>query len=279
MIIWLASYPKSGNTMIRSLLSSYFFSKDGIFEFDLIKNINQFPTNVFFRKFGFETKNNMQMIKNYIKVQESFNKKDQVQFLKTHSSLFNIDNNHFTNLDCSLGAIYIVRDPRNVVSSFARHFSCSIKEASSTMINGHAIGTDTDGYGIQYIGSWKYNFNSWKSFKSPKKYLLIKYEDLVNNTEETFLEIFNFINKLNKSNLIVDKKRLSNVLKSCDFELLKKKEANEGFIEAPIDKNSKKEISIFNIGKKNDYKESLDLNIRREIESSFQKEMEELEYL
>ena len=279
MIIWLASYPKSGNTMIRSLLSSYFFSKDGIFEFDLIKNINQFPTNVFFRKFGFETKNNMEMVKNYIKVQESFNKKDEVQFLKTHSSLFNIDNNHFTNLDCSLGVIYIVRDPRNVVSSFARHFSCSIKEASSTMINGHTIGTDTDGYGVQYTGSWRYNFNSWKSFKSQKKYLLIKYEDLVNNTEETFLEIFNFINRLSKSNFIVNKKKLFNVLKSCDFELLKKKEANEGFIEAPIDKNSKKEISIFNIGKKNNYNKSLDLNIRREIESSFQKEMEELEYL
>ena len=41
MIIWLASYPKSGNTLVRSLLSSYFFSKDGIFNFELIKNIKQ----------------------------------------------------------------------------------------------------------------------------------------------------------------------------------------------------------------------------------------------
>ena len=36
MFIWLASYPKSGNTLVRSLLSSYFFSKDGI---DTIANI------------------------------------------------------------------------------------------------------------------------------------------------------------------------------------------------------------------------------------------------
>lgn len=46
MIMWLASYPKSGNTFIRSLLSSYFFSEDGIFNFNLLKNIKQFP-NVF----------------------------------------------------------------------------------------------------------------------------------------------------------------------------------------------------------------------------------------
>ena len=41
MIIWLASYPKSGNTLVRSLLTSYFFSKDGIFNQSLLKNIDQ----------------------------------------------------------------------------------------------------------------------------------------------------------------------------------------------------------------------------------------------
>ena len=53
MFIWLASYPKSGNTLVRSLLSSYFFSKDGIFNFELIKNIKQFPlTELFFKKWS-----------------------------------------------------------------------------------------------------------------------------------------------------------------------------------------------------------------------------------
>ena len=44
MIIWIASYPKSGNTWIRSLLCAYLFSKDGKFNFDLLKNINQFSS-------------------------------------------------------------------------------------------------------------------------------------------------------------------------------------------------------------------------------------------
>ena len=42
MIIWIASYPKSGNTWIRSLLASYLFSKDGKFSFKLLKNIDRF---------------------------------------------------------------------------------------------------------------------------------------------------------------------------------------------------------------------------------------------
>ena len=49
MIIWLASYPKSGNTLMRSILSAYFFSKDGKFNFDLLKNIKQFPDNRLFK--------------------------------------------------------------------------------------------------------------------------------------------------------------------------------------------------------------------------------------
>ena len=50
MIIWIASYPKSGNTYVRSFLSAYYFSKDGEFSFDLLKNIKQFPNVEFFEK-------------------------------------------------------------------------------------------------------------------------------------------------------------------------------------------------------------------------------------
>ena len=49
MILWLASYPKSGNTLLRSLLSAYFYSKDGLFNFELLKNIPYFPSHNFFK--------------------------------------------------------------------------------------------------------------------------------------------------------------------------------------------------------------------------------------
>ena len=93
MFIWLASYPKSGNTLVRALLASYFFSKDGNFDFEVIKNIKQFPTSDLFEKMGVDLKNEKEVLKNYIKVQENINQKNSIQFLKTHSYLFNIDNN------------------------------------------------------------------------------------------------------------------------------------------------------------------------------------------
>ena len=89
MIIWIASYPKSGNTLLRSMLSAYFFSKDGFYNFDLIKNIKQFPNITLFKNLDIDIRNETAVIKNYIKVQEKFNIKNSVQFCKTHSSFFN----------------------------------------------------------------------------------------------------------------------------------------------------------------------------------------------
>ena len=48
MIIWLASYPKSGNTWVRSLLSAYYFSENGNFDFQLLKKINVYPQQKYF---------------------------------------------------------------------------------------------------------------------------------------------------------------------------------------------------------------------------------------
>ena len=57
MIIWLASYPKSGNTLVRSLLSSYVFSKMDLIILNYLNNIKQFPDNELFKQLGVDTNN------------------------------------------------------------------------------------------------------------------------------------------------------------------------------------------------------------------------------
>ena len=78
MIVWLASYPKSGNTFVRSLLSSYIFSKDGNFNFELLKEIKQFPDNSLFK----------QLCYNLI-----ITKGSEYSFTKLHDSLNILKNN------------------------------------------------------------------------------------------------------------------------------------------------------------------------------------------
>ena len=74
MIIWLASYPKSGNTLIRSILSSYFFSNKAEFTFENLYKITQFPRITHFQKIGVDISNLEETFHNFINAQNSINK-------------------------------------------------------------------------------------------------------------------------------------------------------------------------------------------------------------
>ena len=284
MFIWLASYPKSGNTLVRSLLASYFFSKDGTYDFSLIENIKQFPNIKLFEDLGVDVKNEKEVIANYIRVQQSFNKRESIQFLKTHSYLFNIENNTFTDLNNTLGVIYIVRDPRNVVTSLANHKALTTDDATDILTNSWCVEGNLNSFNYTerttlYTGTWASNYKSWRSFKSQGKYLLIKYEDLINKKEEIFLKILKFIHRLNKKNFELDEVKFKNVIDSTSFERMKTLEKEVGFNESKLDKKTGKKISFFNLGKKNDWKKMITPNIKEKIENSFKVEMKELGYL
>jgi len=283
MFVWLASYPKSGNTLVRSMLAAYFFSEDGVYNFDLIKNIRQFPSSILFERMGIDMTKEKEVIKNYIKVQNSFNKKDSVQFLKTHSYLFNIDNNPFTDLNNSLGVIYIVRDPRNVATSVSNHMGISVEEATNNMIKlfkfgGNLYGTKSERT-LVYMGTWNGNYNSWKSFKQEGKYLLVKYEELINNRDLVFRRIIKFLCNLKGIKFQIDQNKFRNVLETTDFKQMKKLEKEKGFSEAKIHPKTGEKITFFNLGPKNDWKKLLDPKIKIKIEKNFKKEMKELGYL
>ena len=279
MFIWLASYPKSGNTLVRSLLSSYFFSKDGIFNFELIKNIKQFPIKELFLKNGVDINNEKEVIRSYLKVQETINVKNSIQFLKTHSYLFNIEDNPFTKLEYSLGVIYIVRDPRNVVLSSSNHNSQSHEKSTEDLIIGRELRyKDKEDIKV-YMGTWGGNFNSWKSFKSANKYLLIKYEDLIKEKDKIFYEILKFIHNLKNVEFVLDKQKFKNVLDSTDFGRVQKIESQTGFDESMIDKKTGNKINFFNLGEKTNWQSMLEPNLQNKIQEAFEKEMKELGYI
>ena len=134
MIIWLASYPKSGNTLLRSILATYFFSVDGEFNFNYLYKIGQFPSLVHFENLGINTSDVDQIYSNILKAQEQINSKSkELKFFKTHSALAKINNNNFTDLKNTLGAIYIIRDPRNVVTSFAHHYQIDLMKLQNVI--------------------------------------------------------------------------------------------------------------------------------------------------
>ena len=277
MILWLASYPKSGNTLLRSILATYFFSDDGIFNFNHLYKIGQFPSLIHFENLGIDTSDSDQIYSNIIKAQELINSSSkQLKFFKTHSALAKINNNNFTDLKNTLGAIYVIRDPRNVVTSFAHHYQIDSDEATKCLLNEKFWNYKNEKVPKTFLSSWKQNYNSWKQLND--KTLFIKYEDLIKNKKTVLIRIFKFFESLG-AKLELDMVKLNKVIKSTEFEKMKDMETKETFRESIVDKETGKKIPFFNLGPKNDWKKILSDENREKIEKAFKEEMLELGYL
>ena len=277
MILWLASYPKSGNTLLRSILATYFFSEDGIFNFNHLYKIGQFPSLIHFERLGIDTTDSDQIYSNIIKAQEFINSSSkQLKFFKTHSALAKINNNNFTDLKNTLGAIYVIRDPRNVVTSFAHHYQIDSDEATKCLLNEKFWNYKNEKVPKTFLSSWKQNYNSWKQLND--KTLFIKYEDLIKNKKTVLIRVFKFFVSLG-AKLELDMVKLNKVIKSTEFEKMKDMEAKETFRESIVDKETGKKIPFFNLGPKNDWKKILSDENREKIEKAFKEEMLELGYL
>ena len=282
MIFWIASYPKSGNTWLRALLSSYFYSDEGIFNQDLLKNIDQFPEKRHFSDFNYDPKIVTDTSKFWIKAQEKINLNNELNFLKTHNILGSINNSNFTNKKNTIGAIYIVRDPRNVLTSLQNHYELSKDEALKFMlsekkyIHDHHIKNDFSDF--QFISSWEKNYQSWINQKIlPVK--LIRYEDLNFNTLDVLKEIIEFIQNTIQEKEDFNFLKAQNAVKSTNFENMKNMEKKSGFLESILSKNDTKKIPFFHLGPKNDWKSIFDKSYQNKLNSIFENNLKELNYL
>ena len=282
MIIWIASYPKSGNTWVKSLLSAYLYSKDGIFNnFDLLKKVGQFPSK---RHFGFFLKDfgDIKKVSDYwILAQERINLLNKgPTFMKTHSALCTLENNSFTNKINTKAVIYVVRDPRNILTSLSHHFTLGLEQSYDFIIHKGQIITKsewgTDDFGIATVlGSWSEHYKSWKNIEFAP-ILIVKYEDLIKDTKNSLVTIINFLSKL--IDVKIDDKKVLNTISSCTFEKLAEKEKAEGFFESVRSKKNNEKLKFFYLGKKNNWKNLLDPDMEKKIRQSFLEEMKELNY-
>ncbi len=282
MIFWVASYPKSGNTWLRALLSSYFYTEDGIFNQNLLENIAQFPEKRHFVNFNYNPKILTDTSKFWIKAQEKINENNKLNFFKTHNILGSINNRSFTNKKNTLGVIYVVRDPRNVLTSIQNHYELSKDEALNFMLSErkyiHDFHSKDDFSDFQFISSWEKNYKSWVNQNTfPVK--LVKYEDLNVRTLDILREIIEFI-----QNVINEKKEFNylkaqNSVKSTNFENMKNIEKNDGFLESVLSKNDTKKIPFFHLGPKNNWKSMFDKKYQEKLNSIFEKNLKELNYL
>ena len=281
MIFWIASYPKSGNTWLRTLISAYYYSKDGIYNENLIKNIGQFPEKKHFEGFNYLSQVAIDTTRFWLKAQEKINEDKKLRFFKTHNVFGSINGRKFTNRENSIGCIYIIRDPRNVITSLKNHYELDYPDALSWMLNPKKFIHDYENlreYGdFQFISSWENNYKSWKSqHEMPLK--IIKYEDLMDKTYVVFTEIIKFINKITKNSEQINKSKIKNSIKSTSFNKLKTNEKKFGFSESIKSKKSNRQIPFFFLGPDNNWNKILDNELKNKLNKVFDKNLKEFSY-
>ena len=263
MIIWLASYPKSGNTWVRLFLKSYL--SDDIKEFSINQKrddefkIERFPNIKIFKDMQMNYDNFFEISKNWITIQDRINLNNKLNILKTHNAMCTVNKNKFTNKENTLGAIYIVRDPRDVAVSFSYHMGKTLTEIVNNMIDKEYLISESDFMtekkvsGSTLLSSWSNHYNSWKNYKS----IIIKYEDLVRNTADKFYEIVLYLNELYGTK--VDEKKILKSIELTNFKNLQNLEKEHGFEEITISK------TFFREGKIGSWKKKLDEKLSKKI--------------
>ena len=273
MIMWLASYPKSGNTWVRALLTNYLYNenyKENVFsKLDMIKS---FPQKFAFKGIVEEReleKNYMMLFKYFIEAQKKINRDNNLHIIKTHNICGSVNNFDFTDKENTMGSIYILRDPRSIAVSYAYHANISFEKSVEIMMDEKRITLHNKIY-PEARSSWKIHLKSWLNHPMPK--IFIKYEELETNTHECFKSILGFINKFIKKKIEINDEKILKTVKNCSFDNLSDLEKKLGFAEKG------KNVDFFRKGKTDEWKTVLNKELISKIEKEFSEELKEFKY-
>ena len=234
-IVWVASYPKSGNTWIRAFLHNLVRLRTGEHGEQDINEMARFSTWDLDKKryaifLGFEPDNAAHRAEiaatRHAVHRQIADSIDGLLFIKTHNCLV-MDRGHSTiNFDVTAGAIYVVRNPLDVAISYAHHSGVTVDDAIARMAATDAETAGSDSAVYEVHGSWSQHVWSWT--RNPHRALhVVRYEDLLADPRNAFAAM--------ARHLLLDstRRRLAKAIEQSSFARLQAQEREKGFRERP----------------------------------------------
>jgi hypothetical protein len=229
-ILWLASFPKSGNTWTRSFLAQYFMPPG---EAPDINNLRRFTTadvrqDFFDRAAGRPYVGTS--IEDWLPVRQKAlaliaGSKPGQHFVKTHSRIDRIGGQALIPPELTVAGIYIIRNPFDVAPSYARHMGLDIDGAIRLMTHADAMNVTPSGI-FEMIGRWDTHIHSWTTAPGLPLHIM-RYEDMTANTERAFRSLLGFLG------VKVHDGTLRRAIRATAFSAMQKQEREKGFLERP----------------------------------------------
>ncbi len=228
-IFWLASYPKSGNTWLRALLLNYLKDAEGTQSLDDLHGfaLGDMDAQFYEKLLGrpVSTMSLAEMLPHRYAVHALIAKEAEGSpLVKTHSNYHMPDGSIAINRAVTRSAIYLVRNPLDMVISFGDHYGCGLDGAiEAAAASSHYI-PPMPGRIAQHLGNWSSHVTGWvNSGDLPR--LILRYEDLVRDPVRAFRQVVKFMK------MDVDEARLKRAVERSSFKTLQAMEASEGFTE------------------------------------------------
>ena len=230
-IVWLASYPKSGNTWVRIFLANLLANQPEPLPLHALSHfvVSEHSTRHYERVAGkpIDALSSKDIAKLRPVVQRSLSPAPkQNVFVKTHAAVAIFQGVPTIAADVTRAAVYIIRNPLDVALSYAHHFGVSIDLAITAMGAPTTILAASQAFVAQPLGSWSDHVRSWVDGAKPGV-ILMRYEDMIAAPTESFLAMVQTLR------IPVDEPRVRRAAEFSSFGKLRAQEDEVGFVEKP----------------------------------------------
>lgn len=265
-IIWIASYPKSGNTWVRSFIHNLLSGADQpapiaelprVFQGELKRR--WYTPLAGGRPLEELTPDQVFAMRRQVHADIAASAPGTV-FAKTHSPWGSYNQVPLQNPAVMTGAVYIVRNPLDVVLSVADHFGRSVDEAIDFLaVENNATPSDSENM-MDFIGSWSLNVATWAAHQQHPRMVLVRYEDLLDRPQKAFGRIARLLGRDQ------DRDRIDRAIRFSSFAELRRQEEQQGFSE-----RSPHSGHFFREGRKGQWKDRLSEDqVRRVVEAHYE---------
>jgi hypothetical protein len=231
-LIWLASYPKSGNTWVRAFLHNLLRNPKEAYDInrmtDFTLSDNQMRWfNLFDPRPGPEiTKEEIAALRPKVHAAMTRAFPDNV-FVKTHNALVEDRGYPMISMEHTAGAIYIIRNPLDVVISHSHHYGLTFDESIQALNTPGLQSINEEIHCYERHGSWSEHVMSWTQHPNPALHI-VRYEDMLISPHKTFGGIASFLG------LKPPRDRIEKAMKLSSFKVLREQEKRHGFIERTV---------------------------------------------